>query len=357
VPSYRLAAVAAVAATSLVAGCGGAPHHRAASKPASPSPVVTTTPREPPPPRPRPRPRPVYPLTGLPVTNKWLAARPALSVKIDNVEGSFPQAGLNRADIVADVLVEGGLTRLFATFQSQNATMIGPVRSARPVDADLLRLYGPSIFAYSGAATGEIAPTIQHGDALRLDWVDYPQAYVIEPNYARPHDVFTSTLALYALAHRLDPRLPAPRQVFSYSTAVPSGRGVWSARWATIPFSPGVEAGWRWTGRGYVRYQNGVVDMLVGNQPVTATNVVVLGVQVRSTNIVDAAGNHDPLDVIVGHGAAVVLRNGRVVVGSWIRRRVGDDLALVDHLGRLIPLAPGRTWLELMPDYEHLSVG
>lgn len=345
--SYRSGALLAIAATVVAAGCGGAaPHHQAAAKSPSPSPtVVATTPPAPPPPR-----HPVYPLTGLPVTNAAVAARPAVSVKIDNVYGAFPQSGLNQADIVADCLVEGGLTRLFATFQSQDSSMIGPVRSARPVDADLLRLYGPGIFAYSGAAAGEIAPTINHGDALRLDWGDYPNAYFIDPNYARPHDVFTSTRALYTLGRHLDPRLRAPRQVFAYSATPLPGRRVTEV---TIPFSPAVTAGWRWYGRGYVRYQNGAPDMLVGHQPVTTVNVVILAVQVRSTNIVDAAGNHDPLDVIVGHGAALVLRQGRAIIGFWSRPKVGDDLVLTNHEGQVIGLAPGRTWLELMPLGEH----
>ena len=83
-------------------------------------------------------PVPTYPLTGLPIPG-GPPMRPALSVKIDNVDGALPQSGLNQADLVTDILVEGGLTRLMATFQSQDASLIGPIRSARPVDADLTR--------------------------------------------------------------------------------------------------------------------------------------------------------------------------------------------------------------------------
>src|SRR5579884_1178350 len=211
----RRALAAEVVGAVALAGCSSAKIHGAATvTPAAPVTSSTTTPA-------------VYPLTGLPVTNAANAARPALSVKIDNVAGSFPQAGLNQADIVFDVLVEGGLTRLFATFQSQNASVIGPVRSARPVDADLLRLYGPSLFAYSGAAAGEIAPTIAHGDATRIPWANFPGAFYVDHSRPSPHDVMTSTGLLYATGASLDARLGAPRAVFSYGGAVP---GYWQVK-------------------------------------------------------------------------------------------------------------------------------
>ncbi|HXR42012.1 MAG TPA: DUF3048 domain-containing protein, partial [Acidothermaceae bacterium] len=73
-------------------------------------------------------------------------------MKIDNVLGAWPQSGLNQADIVFDLPVEAGLTRLMAVFHSNDVPLIGPVRSARPVDADLLRLFGRAYFAFSGGS-------------------------------------------------------------------------------------------------------------------------------------------------------------------------------------------------------------
>jgi hypothetical protein len=59
---------------------------------------------------------------------------------------------------VVEQLVEGGMTRFFAIFQSHDSPLVGPVRSARPVDAALLRQLGGGLFGYTGAAAGEIAP-------------------------------------------------------------------------------------------------------------------------------------------------------------------------------------------------------
>src|SRR6266487_4150351 len=109
----------AVVLLVLLAGCGG----KAKSHGAAPSSTTTTTTPA------------TSPLTGLPSGGATAAGRPALSVKIDNIPAARPQAGLNTADVVVEQPVEGGLTRLFATWQSKDADQIGPIRSARPVDA------------------------------------------------------------------------------------------------------------------------------------------------------------------------------------------------------------------------------
>jgi len=340
----RRAPVVLVAGLLALAGCGG---QGAGARPAAvaslrPRPAVSLA---------APKPAARDPLTGMLATDPARADRPPLSVKIDNVAGSFPQAGLNQADLVADVLVEGGLTRLFATFQSQDAVSIGPIRSARPVDADLLRLFGVSggIFVYSGAATGEIAPTIAHGNALRLSMDNGAPYFHRVGNYAAPHDVFSSTAQLYAGALTLDPHLGPPRSVFSYSTRVPAGTVV---RQVTLPFSTVSSAGWTWTGRQYLRTQNGSADMLTDGSQVSTTNVVIMSAAVAGTGIFDQAGNQDPLDVIIGSGQCWVLRDGRLVRGTWERPGYGDPMRLVDAAGHVITLRPGRTWLEVLPRPE-----
>jgi hypothetical protein len=289
----------------------------------------------------------VYPLTGLPVTDPQRAARPALSVKIDNIAPALPQAGLNNADIVSDILVEGGLTRLMATFQSQDAPLIGPIRSARPVDADLLRELAGGIFAYSGAAPGEIAPSKQHSTALLVSNDYSPQWFWRDHGRPAPHNVFSSTTRLYAAGKKLRPSLPTAPQLFSYAAQAPATAT--DATSASIRMSPISSAGWTWNGRGYVRTQDHRADYVVGGQRVSTTNVVILSVTWSSTRIIDAAGNADPYVHVVGSGKAWVMRNGKLIQGSWTRPSYKVPVKLVDTTGQVIALAPGRTWLELEP--------
>ena len=76
---------------------------------------------------------------------------PVLVVKIDDTKYAHPQIGLEAADIVYIEQVEGGVTRLAAVFSSKIPDRIGPVRSARISDIDILSQFGRVAFAYSGA--------------------------------------------------------------------------------------------------------------------------------------------------------------------------------------------------------------
>lgn len=340
-PRLLTLAATLTAAALALAGCGSShPAHARALAPASTTPTPTQTVTHP------ATPRPTYPLTGLPVTDPAHARRPALSFKIDNVAGSFPQAGLNSADLVADCLVEGGLTRLFATFQSADAPVVGPIRSARPVDADLLALYRGSIFGYSGAALGEIAPTIQHGDAVRLSFDNDPGLFHLDHSYAAPHDVFTSTSTLWKAGLARQPHLTAPPALFRYG---PLQRGGRLATGVSLPFSPVSSAGWQWNGHDWVRTQEGTPDRLTDGSQVSTTNIVVMSVATVATPITDAAGNHDPLDVIIGSGPVWLLRDGHVETGTWSRPSYRARMVLRDAAGHELLLKPGRTWLELLP--------
>ena len=127
----------------VLAACGGAaakrPSHATTSAPTSTAPTTTT-------------PKTlglVAPLTGLPDVSAAIAQRPALIVKIDNDAAAPPQSGLDQADVVYEEVVEGGITRYMAIFQSQDASPVGPVRSVRGTDSDIVRPIG-GLFAYSG---------------------------------------------------------------------------------------------------------------------------------------------------------------------------------------------------------------
>jgi hypothetical protein len=274
--------------------------------------------------------------------------RPALSIKVDNSPPALPQSGLNKADIVTDALVEGGLTRLLATYQSQDAALVGPIRSARPVDAALLRQLGGGIFAYSGAAAGEIAPVKAESTSKLLSFDSGISAFKQIPGRPVPFQVFASTSDLYSAGEKANANMNPPKPIFTYSTTAPRGSSGVTAR---IPMSPSTVVTWNWdpTTQTYLRSQNGRADVLADGSRVSATNVVVMSTAIGKTGIFDTAGNEDPNVIVVGSGPARVLRNGQVVTGTWSRPSIGDIMKLTDSSGATIPLQPGRTWIELQP--------
>ena len=103
------------------------------------------------------------PFTGEPVPSLG----PVLAVKIDNLAPARPQTGLTSADIVYVIPVEGGLSRLLAVFSSHVPPVIGPVRSAREDDLELLRQFGRPAFAYSGAQP-QLLPVVERARIIDL---------------------------------------------------------------------------------------------------------------------------------------------------------------------------------------------
>lgn len=295
--------------------------------------------------------RPIFALTGLPAPSVGAAKRPVLAVKIDNVAGAFPQWGVNKADVVVEEVVEGGLTRLVAAFQSHEAAKVGPIRSARPVDADIERLWNGGLLAYSGAAPLEIKPSIDHGHALLVDATTDGGPFYRGSGYAAPHNLFASTSALRKsasyLAKSQHKKIGGPtRPLFSFGK--PSGH---TARQIGLVVSPVASSTWRYSPqtKRYLRWQDGSEDSFAGAGQATATNVVVMQVTLQQTSIVDDAGNHDPLDVILGKGKAWVFSHGLESTGTWTRKGDGNPMQLRTGKGSPMHVAPGVTWIELLP--------
>lgn len=330
--------IALVALLVLLAGCSGKGSPQGAA-PTSP-PTTTTAPA-------------TFPLTGLASGGAAMAGRPALSVKIDNIDLARPQAGLNTPDIVVEQPVEGGLTRLLATWQSKDAGQIGPVRSARPVDALLLRQFGPGLFAFAGASAGVLQTIRRDSGATLIDPSSAPGAFQRVSGRSAPHNVFSSTAALYAAGQRANSKLGAPRAFLTFA-AKPSAAAK-PARVARMSFSPTTKASWQWNGSAFVRYQNGTLDRLTDGSAVSSTNVVVMSVAVRPGANVDVLGHHTPDPVLTGTGRVWVLRDGKVVVGTWRRTAAGSPMQLLGADGSPLPLHPGRTWIELLPTPQQPS--
>jgi hypothetical protein len=332
----------------VTAACGsGGARLRSAAPPSTPAATSTTAPG--PPTSPAASPYGVFALTGLPVHDPALAHRPALSVKVDNAGPALPQSGLNAADIVTEALVEGGLTRLLATYQSQDADRVGPIRSVRPVDADLLDELNGGIFAFSGGAAGEIAPARGHSGAVLIDDDAGNGGFARSADRRAPYNLFGSTAAFYVEGARVARKSPpAPPQLFQYSWPAPTTT---AASGVQLTWSIYRSAGWTWdpASTSYQRNQDGAPDTLADGSRVTATDVVIMSTPIRGTGIFDAAHKEDPFVVVTGQGDCWLLRDGVLIKGRWVRPSTYVPVKLLDDAGNALALKPGRTWVELLP--------
>jgi hypothetical protein len=271
---------------------------------------------------------------------------------VENLPEARPQAGLNKADIVYEEPVEGGITRFIVLFQCQDASRVGPVRSARMTDSMVLPQYGHPVFGYAGGV-----PQVVHAvDAAGVKDVNYDiavGAYVRDPNRAAPHNLYTTTQGLWKAAKKWG----APQPVFTYSAGLPAHAK--KATFAHLGFSYSSDVYWRWNAaKGvWLRFHGTVPHMLESGDQVSAKNVVVQQVKITYDGLSDVLGTLSPEAVTVGTGKAYVFRGGKVIVGKWVRNKVGDLTKFETLSGVQIPLAPGNTWVELFPANLKVEIG
>jgi Protein of unknown function (DUF3048) N-terminal domain/Protein of unknown function (DUF3048) C-terminal domain len=270
-------------------------------------------------------------------------AHPSLAVKIDNHEAARPQFALERTDLVFEELVEGGLTRYVAVWQSDIPDLLGPIRSIRPMDPDIITPLG-GIVAYSGGqeqfvgmmqATGLVNAVFDYDETGMFYRVDGREA---------PHDVVVKASALVGK----HPELPAPVQQFAYSaTPAAASAGVDGTPVTTIKsvFSDARWPSWTWDlpTAAYLRSQEGAPDLDTSGAPLKATNVVVMRVGI------DWRFGEVPKTTMIGSGEAWVSAGGKTVHATWSKDAQASPIRLVDDNGVTIRLAAGNTWIELVP--------
>ena len=293
----------------------------------------------------------VCPLTGVrPSGGKPVPNRPVAAVKVENTVDAYPLVGLQNADITYEELVEGGLTRFMALYQCKDATKVGPVRSARTTDPKLLIQFNKHpILGYSGAQSA-VVNDLHHAGILAYDETSAAAAFMrAAPPRISPHNLFVSVPKLYQRAGKAAAQQGPPVPAFTYDPTVPHPAKKVSS--VVVPFSSSVSGDWRWNPASstWVRQLNRKPMMLEAGGPFQVSNVVIQQVVVRMSKLVDILGNHSPAVTLSGTGKAWILRNGRMVTGTWSHKGPRKMTLFKTKKGVVIPLAPGTSFVELMP--------
>lgn len=340
-----LGGVAVTLALGLVAaGCSEPPPPPPAPEPE----VITETPTAEPVDKqavPDPQVEEVWPLTGVP---GQAADRPVLSVKIENSVNARPQTGLNGADIVWEQMIEHGETRLVAMFHSDVPGVVGPIRSLRPMDIPIVTPVG-GLIAFSGGQH----PFVQAAQRSPLQVLSHDSGsggfYRSSDRFA-PHNVYGRTRDF--LDQASSPQGPA--QVFSYAPKTEwSSAALDGNRTSAIRLEfPNTQPGWVWSSNSqrWLRRESGADAVTTDAGRIRAVNVVVMRVQVRNTEFRDPAGAPVPETQVVGSGDAVVASRGRTIRGTWSKEDAASPVVFTDGDGEEILLAPGNTWVELVPE-------
>jgi hypothetical protein len=269
----------------------------------------------------------LLPLTGV------VAPRPALVVKIDNVDAE-PQSGLNQADVVFEEIVEGGQTRFAAVFNSTEPDGVGPIRSGRIQDIDLLLCLNDPAIAYSGA-NAEVNSALEAA-GLELLGEGTP-GFFRRDDLEAPHNLFANLSELFPQLASSGDAVP----IFQYREPGEQAEGAPVSFAAMMVGSYDVRWDWDANQRLFLRSQLGSPHELTDGRA-SADSVVVL--------VLPAPGE------TVGSGAAVVYTDGQKFEGTWSRDEPTDPFDLQAN-GQPILLVPGRTWVELVDEQHNLTDG
>ena len=297
------------------------------------------------------RPRSV--LTGEPVEDE-VFGRPLMIVKVENSPQSRPQTGLEAADVVIEEVVEAGVTRFMVLFQSEIPEHVGPTRSARPVDAQLIGSFGRSGFVYSGARA-EVRGLLASTPAIQIS--EGGAGFYRLGDRRAPHNLYNRLPQALESVQRREPDVlertgwvfdeePPPGAV----ACGPDHEGCDEPGAAIgITMSGSFRTGWEYDPVAglYRRFQNGTPFRVTGPDAIGAANVVVLAAR-HYLGAPNCYGARCPeTDATTDGARAIVLRDGERYEATWHKPTAAADIELRDEHGDPFPLKPGPTWMHL----------
>jgi hypothetical protein len=280
--------------------------------------------------------------TGLAGENKQI-----LVVKIDDTNAAHPQIGVEDADLVYVEQVEGGLTRLAAIYTSKLPPLIGPIRSARISDIELLAQFGRVGFAYSGAQS-KMRPVIAEANLENLSAErNPPSIYGKDPNRIGPVDMILKPDLLLERANA-NPKIKietATASVFAFGDA-PKGEtntAIAKIKWPSAKY----ELRWDSANEKWLIYFNEKPNMAANGEHLYADTAIIQIVSITPSIYGDKFGEITPFSKTTGSGKAVMLRDGFSYQISWQRNLETDVTTWKSEDGGVANFKPGRTWIFL----------
>jgi len=298
-------------------------------------------------------PAPTFPLSGMPLTDAAQGQKPALVIKIDNVDQyARPQAGINQADIVYEEKIEGPISRFAAIFQSKELDLVGPVRSGRSTDVAIVSTLNTPLYAFSGA-NEVFAKKLREAPLVYISHDNMTSLFDRRPGRTAPDNVFTSTARLRT---QTPPGAKPPQPQFTYRTSsdpIPAGAtdvNTFNYDFGGGPVGQPVSFTWDATKKGWTRTQKASPHVDNDGVVIAPQNVIVQFTPYHDTGLVDKANSPVPEAQLVGGGDAWVFIEGKAVKAKWSKP---DMVTVTSYVtadgGQPIAMDPGQTWIALVP--------
>ncbi|MBN2177324.1 MAG: DUF3048 domain-containing protein [Demequinaceae bacterium] len=354
--TQRLGGLALLAAISaLVSGCApevlSPPAETVSAVPAEHRIVVPAPPED-------PIPEIVWPLTGLGAVGVDQANldRVAIGVKIENGYYARPQTGLEYADIVFEEYINNSATRFLAVFHTYYPEEVGPVRSARNMDPNIIGSFDTALVASGCNFAVQYVFQNVHQYLFMEDakYSGVTKGYIW---YSEGFFRVSPTISMHSLRVDLGPLAesavekgasPASQQFYyaypaDTATATIEGTPVGTI---DIRFSGNARPHWNWDAesRLWKRFEFDDPHLTKDGNQISAANIVILKVRVAYTN-----GVNPESFVIRTNDPGFVASGGKVIPILWSKADRTDTFHLTTLEGEPVHLAPGTTWVEMVP--------
>lgn len=292
--------------------------------------------------------RAVRHLDGLPVSPGEEALRP-IAVMIDNQADAQPWSGVDRASLVIESPVEGGITRLMAMFdrlEAPTSTKIGPVRSARPYFVDWALGWDAGYAHVGGSPEALQKIQVLGASFANLDEMANGNTFSRDHNRAAPHNVYTT---INALTQTMEHRYGTSTATFSpwrFEPLATSTDAVVAASSVRIPYGGSYSISWRFDPAlgMYRRYKGSAIQKTAEGNELLAANVVVIKTDAQ---VLDEKGRLSLRTI--GSGDAILYRAGKKYVARWSRSS-GEVMRFEGADGSEYPLTAGTTWIQVTTD-------
>ena len=276
------------------------------------------------------------------ISGKEAVDGPIIVVKIDDTPDAHPQVGVDKADLVYIEQVEGGLVRLAAIFSTEIPDAIGPVRSARISDIDLMAQFGKVAFFYSGAQS-KFLPVIKAANLFDIGAEhESPKLYSRDPNRSAPYDMILSGAEAKQRISELDVA-KASNIAWSFGKLTNEGKKISAVKvkWPASNYSA------TWNGKSWDLSQNGEPDFTSDGVRLSPSTFIIQNVVITDSIYKDKLGGITPLSVTVGEGTGWVLRDGIAIKATWNRPDSTSGTTWSDEKGQEIKFAAGQIWIAL----------
>ena len=267
---------------------------------------------------------------------------PIVVVKIDDTDQAHPQVGIDKADVVYIEQVEGGLVRLAAIFSTVIPDRIGPVRSARISDIDLLSQFGKVAFFYSGAQS-KFIPVLRAANLHDLGAEhESPKLYSRDPNRYSPFDMILIGSEVKSRIANL--QVATAKNIgWTFGKLSNSGISIDSVKikWPAAKYEA------NWTTKGWQLLHDGKLDVTSDGSTITPSTLVIQKVVITDSEYHDKVGGVTPFSATIGEGTGWVLRDGIAIKATWNRTDANSGTTWSDEKGNVIKFAPGQVWIAL----------